>query len=283
MEKVRVAFNGDHVSKKEALRGIDLNIPEGQFVTVIGSNGAGKSTLLNSLAGDVPITEGKLRIGNADVTSWPAAHRAALISRIFQDPLAGTCPDLTIEENLALATPRTRRRGFMPAIGRQERKHFRYWLSQLRLGIEDRLADPVGLLSGGQRQAISIVMASLRPTKILLLDEPTAALDPQMQGIIIQLVRKTVEDHKLTALMVTHSMHQALDLGNRTIMLHNGRLILDVADEARRRLDASDLSLLFREGEAATLDTDSLPCTNGQPVFRSPVHNSRSDFIDSSS
>jgi putative ABC transport system ATP-binding protein len=257
-ENIAVTFNRGTPMETPALRGLDLAIPEGQFVTVIGSNGAGKSTLLNVLTGDAAVDAGRVVIDGRDVTGWAPPRRAALVARVFQDPLAGSCADLSIEENLALAAARGRRRGLGLAVDRSRRQAFRDQLRRLGLGLENRLGDRMGLLSGGQRQAVSLLMATLQPMKILLLDEHTAALDPKTAEFVLDLTRRIVEDQKLTTLMVTHSMRQAQDYGDRTLMLHEGRIVFDVAGEARKGLDVPDLLGLFARQRGQTLADDSL-------------------------
>lgn len=252
-----VTFGRGTVLESRALRGLDLSIPAGQFVTVIGSNGAGKSTLLNALTGDVMPERGRIEIAGQDVTRWPAPARAALIARVFQDPLAGSCEALSIEENLALAAARGRRRGLGRAVSAARRSEFQARLARLGLGLERRLGDRMGLLSGGQRQVVSLVMATLAPTRILLLDEHTAALDPRTAGFVLELTRELVAEQALTTLMVTHSMRQALDHGERTIMLHEGRICFDLAAEQRARMDVPDLIALFSQG-GRQLDEDAL-------------------------
>jgi putative tryptophan/tyrosine transport system ATP-binding protein len=241
-----------------ALAGIDLAIPAGEFVTVIGSNGAGKTTLLNAIAGEVEIDRGSLAIDGQEVTRWPAARRAALIARVFQDPLAGTCEALTVEENLALAFGRGRRRGLSLAIDRTARAQFMERLEPLGLGLERRLSDRIGLLSGGQRQVVSLIMATLAPMRILLLDEHTAALDPRIAAFVLDLTRKLVAEGGLTALMVTHSMRQALDCGTRILMMHEGRVVLDIAGAERRAMDVPDLVALFERVRGERLADDAL-------------------------
>jgi putative ABC transport system ATP-binding protein len=258
VKNIAVTFHRGTPMETPALRGLDLAIPAGQFVTVIGSNGAGKSTLLNVLTGDAVVTQGRVVIDDQDVTYWAPPRRAALVARVFQDPLAGSCADLSIEENLALAAARGRRRGFSLAVDRNRREAFRDRLSRLGLGLENRLGDRMGLLSGGQRQAVSLLMATLQPMKILLLDQHTAALDPKTAEFVLDLTCKIVSDQKLTTLMVTHSMRQALDYGDRTLMLHEGRIVFDVENETRKGLDVPDLLDLFARQRGQTLADDSL-------------------------
>ncbi len=253
-----VTFAPDTPMETPALRGLDLDIPDGEFVTVIGSNGAGKSTLLNALAGDVAPQAGSLVVGDRDVTRWAPSHRAALMARVFQDPKAGSCEELTIEENLSLAAMRGARRGLRPAIDRRRRADFRARLAQLGLDLENRLTDRMGLLSGGQRQAVSLVMATLQPMRILLLDEHTAALDPKTAEFVLDLTRRIVGEQQLTTMMVTHSMRQALDCGTRTVMLHEGRIVFDVAGSERAGLDVADLLALFARQRGQQLADDSL-------------------------
>ena len=244
---IAVTFAAGTPLQTRALQGVSLSIEAGQFVTVIGSNGAGKSTLLGILSGDVAPDEGSVVIDGQDVTRLPAYRRAELVARVFQDPKAGTCEALSIEENMALAQTRGSIRRLRPAIGRDRRRAFRDALAELGLGLENRLTDPVGLLSGGQRQAVSLLMAALAPMKILLLDEHTAALDPQTASLVIGLTNQIVARYRLTALMVTHSMRQALDHGSRTIMLHEGKVAVDLHGEKRAGLDVPDLLALFRQ------------------------------------
>lgn len=249
-------FNPGTPIENRALRGLNLSIATGQFVTVIGSNGAGKSTFLNAISGDLLVDSGNIRIDDQDVTRLNAWQRAGLVARVFQDPMAGTCEGLTIEENLALAWQRGEARGLKRAVDPSLRDLFREKLSTLKLGLENRLTDRMGLLSGGQRQAVSLLMASLKPSKIILLDEHTAALDPKTAGFVLELTDQIVQEQKLTALMVTHSMRQALDHGERTIMLHQGQVVLDVSGEEREKMDVPDLLAMFERtrGEAITDD-----------------------------
>ncbi|MDQ2632501.1 MAG: ABC transporter ATP-binding protein [Pseudomonadota bacterium] len=253
-----VVFGKGTPLEKRALSNINLEIDEGMFVTVIGSNGAGKSTLLGVLAGDIAPSVGQVFIGDADVTQKPTARRAGLVARVFQDPLAGSCGGLTIEENLALAERRGKRRGLTTALNAGRRATFRQRVAELNLGLEDRLGDRMDLLSGGQRQAVSLVMATLTGSQMLLLDEHTAALDPGMAEFVMGLTEKFVSERKLTTLMVTHSMRQALDFGDRTIMLHGGEIVLDVRGEERKDMQVEDLIEMFRRIRGQTIDDDEL-------------------------
>ncbi|WKB53396.1 ABC transporter ATP-binding protein [Eleftheria terrae] len=255
---LEITFNPGTPIENRALRGLDLCIPKGQFVTVIGSNGAGKSTCLNAISGDLLVDRGSIEIDGIDVTRRCAWQRADLVARVFQDPMAGTCEALSIEENMALACKRGEDRGPRLALNRSLREEFRAKLSTLNLGLENRLADRMGLLSGGQRQAISLLMASLRPSRILLLDEHTAALDPKTAAFVLELTARIVAENGLTAMMVTHSMRQALDYGSRTVMLHEGRVILDVAGSERAGLDVPDLLQMFERTRGEKLDDDKL-------------------------
>ena len=258
VDGVSVVFNADTALENRVLDNFSVDIPQGQFVTVIGSNGAGKSTLLNVLAGEVAVASGRVLIAEQDVTRLPASERAGLVARVFQDPRAGTCETLTVEENLALAASRGHARGFGLALGRARRERFRAALARLGLGLEDRLNDQIGLLSGGQRQATSLLMASIEPMRILLLDEHVAALDPRTAGFVLDLTRRIIEEQKLTALMVTHSMRHALALGDRTLMLHEGRVVLDVEGSERKSMTVDDLIARFRAQHGEELDSDSL-------------------------
>ncbi|OJW48522.1 MAG: ABC transporter ATP-binding protein [Alphaproteobacteria bacterium 41-28] len=255
---LHVTFNRGTAMETRALRGVTLNIKKGDFVSVIGGNGAGKSTVLNALCGDVFPERGTISIDDQDVTILPSWQRAPFVARVFQDPMAGTCANLTIEENMALAMKRGRKRTFKMALNKEHREKFRSQLSRLKLGLENRLHDPIGLLSGGQRQAVSLIMAVLEPMKIIALDEHTAALDPKTAAFILDLTREIVDENQLTALMVTHSMHQALELGNRTVMLDEGRVIFDVRDEERKGLTVPDLLDLFHKKSGVELDDDSM-------------------------
>jgi len=247
LEKVRVLFNQGTALEKVVLKNISLTIEEGEVVTVIGGNGAGKSTLLNVLTGDINISQGRIFFEETDVTRWSSEKRARMVARVFQDPLIGTCGTLTVEENLALAFYRGKNLGLGFALSPKNRKIFITFLERLNLGLEKRLRDPIGLLSGGQRQAISLIMAALSPMQILVLDEHTAALDPRTAAFIIQLTRNIILEKNLTVLMVTHSMHQALEVGNRTLMLTEGEIVFDVKGEERSKLKEDDPLKLFKE------------------------------------
>lgn len=254
LQNISVTFSPGTVRERKALRGISLNIQEGEFLTVIGSNGAGKSTLLNSIAGEILPTDGHIHIDERDVTSKPSFCRANDVARVFQDPLAGTCGELTIAENMALAMRRGQPRGMSKALTRGFKAHFKDVLTTLNLGLENRLDTPMSALSGGQRQAVSLLMATLSPLKILLLDEHTSALDPKTAAFVMNLTQKIVAEKGLTALMVTHSLHQALQVGTRTVMLHEGKVIYDVTGPQRAKLTVNDLLKQF----GANADDDRL-------------------------
>jgi putative tryptophan/tyrosine transport system ATP-binding protein len=251
LSNVHVTFNPGTPLMKAALLGLDLVIPPGQFITVIGSNGAGKSTLLNVISGDVRADRGQVIIQDRDITHWSAAKRALMVSRVFQNPLLGSCPELTVEENLALALRRGQPKRFRPALNQGLRERFRERLASLGLGLESRICDRIGLLSGGQRQAVSLVMATLAPSQILLLDEHTAALDPKTAQAILRLTQQLVSEAQLTTLMVTHSMQQALTYGDRLLMLHEGRIVFDITGNERAQLQVNDLIKRFssQQGE----------------------------------
>ena len=257
-DNVHVIFHRGSVLETTALRGANLRLATGEFTTLIGSNGAGKSTLLNVLAGAVSPTSGRVLIDDKDVSQQPAHQRAAHVSRVFQDPLSGTCADLTIEENMALAAARGRRRGWRLAVSATAREMFRQRLSLLGLDLENRLSEKVSQLSGGQRQAVSLLMAALSESALLLLDEHTAALDPRMAEFVLQLTRRLSGEYNLTTLMVTHSMKSALACGTRTVMLHRGKVMLDVCGEERQKMTVSDLLRLFNESSGQEADDDRL-------------------------
>jgi len=258
VENIKITFNLGTPIETKALRGLSLHIPKAQFVTVIGSNGAGKSTLLNAISGAQSIDSGEIYLAGVNITRQPVWNRAKVVARVFQDPMAGTCEELTIEENLALAAHRGHNRGLRLAINKQMREEFKERLSLLGLGLENRLTDRIGLLSGGQRQAVSLLMAAMRPSQILLLDEHTAALDPRTAAFVLELTQKLVADEHLTTMMVTHSMRQALEIGERTVMLHQGKVVLDVSGQERQNLTVSDLLTMFERVRGEAIDDDAL-------------------------
>ena len=251
-------FNPGTVNEKVALNHLSLTLEEGDFVTVIGGNGAGKSTMLNAISGVWPVDEGVIRIDGVDVTELPEHRRAVYLGRVFQDPMVGTAGSMTIEENLALAARRGERRTLRWGIRKHEREQFRELLKPLGLGLEDRLTAKVGLLSGGQRQALTLLMASLKKPKVLLLDEHTAALDPKTAAKVLELSDQVVEEHKLTTLMVTHNMKDAIAHGNRLIMLDAGRVILDIRGEEKKKLTVPDLLARFTKASGEEVESDRL-------------------------
>lgn len=259
LNNIHVTFGEGTPMETRAVKGVSLTINEGEFVTVIGSNGSGKSTLLNTLSGEVLPNSGSLVIDEIDVSRKNTSQRAHLIARVFQDPLAGSCENLSIEENMALAWNRGQSNGLGIALNHANRDIFKTQLKRLGLGLENRLKDKMGLLSGGQRQAISLLMSALRPAKILLLDEHTAALDPKTAAFVLDLTCQLINENKLTALMVTHSMQQALEVGTRTMMLHEGKIVFDVSAEERKNLTVTDLLELFKNNQQGVeLSDDSL-------------------------
>jgi putative ABC transport system ATP-binding protein len=249
------------VAPRGALAGVDLKVLPGEFVTIIGSNGAGKSTLLNAIAGVFPVDRGIILLDNEDITLQPEHKRAAYIGRVFQNPLQGTAASMTIEENLAMAMRRGQRRGLKRGLTARSRKQIKESLAVLGLGLEDRLQCPVGLLSGGQRQALALVMATLVRPRLLLLDEHTAALDPTTAEQIILLTQRIVSQEGLTTLMVTHSLDQALRLGDRTIMMHEGQIVLSVSGPERAQMGVEDLLEEFRKLRGVQVTDDSLLLT----------------------
>jgi putative tryptophan/tyrosine transport system ATP-binding protein len=258
LQNVEVCFNRGTPIETRALRGLSLLVRKGEFVTVIGTNGAGKSTLLNVLSGETTPHSGSVKIDGADVTGAPTHRRATSVSRVFQDPLAGTCANLTVLENLAIAYGRNRRRGLRSAMSSTLRKLATERLAEVGLGLEKRLDDRIGLLSGGQRQVISLVMATLHPVTLLLLDEHTAALDPRTAELVMDLTKSVISEHGLTALMVTHSMRQALDFGDRTVMLHEGQVALDICGTARECVDVPHLLKMFEKVRGEQVVDDAL-------------------------
>ena len=241
LKNITKIFNGGTVNEKVALDDVSLTLEDGDFVTVIGGNGAGKSTMLNAIAGTFPVDEGQIVIDGVDITHLPEHKRAKFIGRVFQDPMTGTAADMWIEENMSLATTRGKRRGLTWAIFDRDRVQYREMLKRLDLGLEDRLSTKVGLLSGGQRQAITLLMASMNNPKLLLLDEHTAALDPKTAAKVLSITREIVESEKLTTLMITHNMQDAIDHGNRLIMMNAGKIILDIRGEEKQKLTVEKL------------------------------------------
>ena len=240
-------FNAGTVNEKRALAGLNLTLNDGDFVTVIGGNGAGKSTMLNAVAGTWAVDSGSIVIGGTDVTRLPEHKRAKFIGRVFQDPMMGTAPTMQIEENLALAARRGQRRGLGWGITKAERAKYRDLLADLDLGLEDRLTSKVGLLSGGQRQALTLLMASLKRPKLLLLDEHTAALDPKTAAKVLDATERIVGRDHLTTLMITHNMKDAIVHGNRLIMMYDGKIVIDVSGEEKKKLTVPDLLALFNK------------------------------------
>ncbi len=255
---VSKTFNKGTVNEKRALDNLNLKLNEGDFVTIIGGNGAGKSTMLNAIAGTFPVDCGKITIDGTNVTMDPEHKRARYIGRVFQDPMKGTCAGMQIEENLALAKRRGQRRGLRWQLNDRERELYRDQLATLGLGLETRLSDKVGLLSGGQRQAVTLLMATIQKPRLLLLDEHTAALDPATAAKVLRLTREIVESHHLTALMVTHNMKDALTIGNRLIMMDHGTIIYDVSGEEKMKLTVEDLLTKFEEASGTEFSNDRM-------------------------
>ena len=249
-------FNPGTINAKLALDGLSLTLNDGDFVTVIGGNGAGKSTMLNAIAGTWKPDEGHILIDGTDITNMPEHKRAKFLGRVFQDPMMGTAADMEIQENLALAKRRGKRRGFAWGITKKEKEEFAAKLAPLGLGLEKRLTSKVGLLSGGQRQAVTLIMASLNNPKLLLLDEHTAALDPKTAAKILELTDQIVSEHKLTTLMVTHNMKDAIAHGNRLIMLNNGKVILDISGEEKKNLTVEMLLEQFSKASGSQFASD---------------------------
>ena len=258
IQNVSKTFNAGTVNQKTALNGLNLKLNEGDFVTVIGGNGAGKSTMLNAVAGVWPVDCGKIVIDGVDVTRLSEHQRAAYIGRVFQDPMTGTAATMQIEENLALAARRGKPRTLRIGITKAEREQYRELLKSLDLGLENRLTARVGLLSGGQRQALTLLMATMNKPKLLLLDEHTAALDPGTAEKVLELTKRIVAEGNITCLMVTHNMQQALELGTRTLMMADGRIVLDVSGADRAGMTVEDLIHRFKAGTGKTLSNDRM-------------------------
>ena len=258
IDHIAKTFNPGTITEKKALVDVDLHLLPGDFVTVIGGNGAGKSTTLNAVAGTFLVDRGSIEVDGVDVTRLPEHKRAKYLGRVFQDPMTGTAATMTIEENLALALRRGKVRTLKWGITNRERSLFREALATLELGLEDRMTSSVGLLSGGQRQALTLLMATLQKPKLLLLDEHTAALDPKTAQKVLHLTRKLIADNGLTAMMVTHNMKDALHYGNRTIMMHEGRIILDINRETKAQLKVDDLLRMFEKASGAGIVNDRM-------------------------
>jgi len=258
LENIWKVFNSGTVNEKVALRGLNLELKEGDFVTVIGGNGAGKSTMLNSVAGVYPVDKGSIIIDGVDVTALPEHKRAKFIGRVFQDPMMGTAATMQIEENLALAARRGKRHLLRPGITNQERQFYREQLKILDLGLEERMTTKVGLLSGGQRQALTLLMATLQQPKLLLLDEHTAALDPKTAAKVLEATTRIVEKNNLTTLMITHNMRDAIAYGNRLIMMYDGHVVVDVSGEEKKNLTVEQLLNLFSKASGSDEADDKL-------------------------
>jgi putative ABC transport system ATP-binding protein len=255
---LRHTFHPGTPGEVRALQGIDLALERGEFLIVLGTNGSGKSSLLNAVAGSFLPHHGSIRLAGTDITRWPEHRRATLIGRVFQNPFSGTAPSMTVAENMALAAHRTRQGGLGQALGRERRREIVERVEELGTGLGHRLDAPIGLLSGGQRQALTLLMATFERPQLLLLDEHTAALDPKTAAFVLELTARIVEESKLTTMMVTHSMRQALDYGQRTVMLHQGQVVLDVSGEKRKGLDVPDLLRMFEQTRHEQLDDDAL-------------------------
>ena len=259
---VEKTFNPGTINEKKALNGINLHLAEGDFVTVIGGNGAGKSTMLNMVAGVYPVDCGNIVIDGVDITHLPEYKRAKYLGRVFQDPMTGTAADMQIEENLALAARRGKRRTLRAGITSKERAEYKELLKILGLGLENRLTAKVGLLSGGQRQALTLLMATLKKPKLLLLDEHTAALDPKTAKKVLEITDEIVSKDNLTTLMITHNMHDAIEYGNRLIMMHEGRIIVDVSGEEKKKLTIPELLELFEKASGSEFANDKVMLSN---------------------
>ena len=258
VKEIWKVFNAGTVNEKQALRGVSLTLKDGDFCTVIGGNGAGKSTLLNAVAGTWAVDGGSISIGDVDVTHLPDYKRAPYIGRVFQDPMLGTAPTMQILENLALAARRGQRRGLRWGVTKAEKEQYQKMLKNLDLGLEDRLTSKVGLLSGGQRQALTLLMASLKKPKLLLLDEHTAALDPKTAAKVLELSDRIVAESHLTTMMVTHNMKDAIQHGNRLIMMYDGKIVIDVSGEEKKKLTVPQLLELFNKVSGSDEADDKL-------------------------
>lgn len=262
IQNVHKVFNQGTINEKVALNGVNLKLNKGDFVTIIGGNGAGKSTTLNAIAGVWPVNEGKIIIAGKDITKLSEHKRAPYLGRVFQDPMTGTAATMSIDENLAIAARRGKTRGLKWGVTKAERERYKEMLAELDLGLEERLTSKVGLLSGGQRQAITLLMASLKKPELLLLDEHTAALDPKTAAKVLELSDRIIAENGLTAMMVTHNMKDAIAHGNRLIMMHEGRIIYDVSGEEKKNLHVSDLLKKFEEASGGHFANDRMMLAN---------------------
>lgn len=260
LSHVSKTFNPGTVNAKQALTDLNLTVNDGDFITIIGANGAGKSTLFNAIAGSFITDSGQIILDDTDITLMPEHMRAHMIGRLFQDPMRGTAAGMTIEENLTLAAGKG---GWLSHIDRKQREEFREILSRLDMGLEDRMKQPMGLLSGGQRQAVTLLMATINPPSVLLLDEHTAALDPAAADKVLNITREVVRQEHLTCLMITHNMESALSTGNRTLMMSDGNIVVDVSGEERDRLQVEDLLNMFSEASGKKLDSDRILLKEG--------------------
>lgn len=258
ISNVEKTFNRGTINEKKALTGLNLTLNDGDFVTVIGGNGAGKSTMLNMIAGVYPIDRGKIILNGENISRWAEHKRAKFLGRVFQDPMKGTAANMEIEENLAMAYRRGRRRSLKWGLSKEERIKYNEALKVLDLGLENRMTSKVGLLSGGQRQALTLLMATLRKPELLLLDEHTAALDPKTAAKVLDLTEKIIDENKLTAIMITHNMKDAIRCGNRLVMMHEGRIIYDVSGEEKKRLKVSDLLEKFEQASGEEFANDRM-------------------------
>lgn len=261
LENIYKTFNPGTINEKKALNGLNIQLNEGDFVTVIGGNGAGKSTMLNMIAGVYPVDSGSVIIDGTDVTKMPEHKRAKFLGRVFQDPMMGTAADMEIVENLALANRRGKARTIKWGVNQKETAHYKEILASLELGLEERLTSKVGLLSGGQRQALTLLMATLKKPKVLLLDEHTAALDPKTAKKVLDITQKIVAENNLTTIMITHNMKDAIRIGNRLIMMNNGKIIYDVSGEEKKNLTTAQLLEKFKTSSGEELDNDRMLLT----------------------
>ena len=258
LHNVKKTFNKGTINEKKALQGLELTLQSEDFVTIIGGNGAGKSTMLNMIAGVYPIDEGKIILDGTDISRKPEYARAKHLGRVFQDPMTGTVADMEIIENLAIAARRGKKRGLSWGVKADERFRYRQMLAEFDLGLENRMSSKVGLLSGGQRQAITLLMATIKKPKLLLLDEHTAALDPKTAAKVLELSDKIIAENNLTALMVTHNMHDAITHGNRLIMMSDGKIILDISGEEKKNLTVEHLLEMFEKASGSKLENDRM-------------------------